>query len=310
MKAHLFMQVRGHVRDLARAEGVSSAVATWPVNKHLSPLSVDPHTLLKAHRLDDVTWHDIPERRWRCLTEEEQTNLRKDVWHYSRTCVSEDLAVAACALVDELEEDRQKVTDAFGVSFAFDLPSADLPGDEEVKQWVSGHMRMSLYDWVSLNRRDLQEKTRAKIHAFIDERGGSMSIQQREDMEISITPASAAVIEAVEASLSDFQRGLVCERFGGEDAPLGQLDVVGDRGVRVHVPLGEDPAAHLEKVHQAAWRWLLCQRKMGLFRIMSAPPPPGDRGNQEAADAWRKYKDQVEGTWAFPDLTPQAPSFV
>ena len=113
-KALLFVQVRKHVRDLARTEGLLSAVITWPVNKHLSPLSIDPQTLLKAHKLSDVTWHDIPERRWRFLTEEERTQLREDVWHYSRTCVSEDLARAASALADELEEDRLKLTNAFG----------------------------------------------------------------------------------------------------------------------------------------------------------------------------------------------------
>ena len=309
-KALLFVQVRKHVRDLARTEGLLSAVTTWPANKHLSPLSIDPQTLLKAHKLSDVTWHDIPERRWRFLTEEERTQLREDVWHYSRTYVSEDLARAASALADELEEDRLKLTNAFGVSFAFDLPSAELPGDEEVLDRMSGHMRMSLFDWVSLNRRDLQERAREKIHAFIEERGGSMSIQQREDLEVSITPASAAVIEVVEASLGDFQRDLLRERFGGDGAPLGQLDAVGDRGVRVHVPFGEDPASHLEEVHKAAWRWLVCQRKMGLFRLMSAPPPSRDLANQEAADAWHKYKENVEGVWAFPDLTPQAPSLL
>ena len=78
------------------------------------------------------------------------------MWHYSRTYVSEDLARAASALADELEKDRLKLTNAFGVSFAFDLPSAELPGDEEVQDWMSGHMRMSLFDWVLLNRRDLQ----------------------------------------------------------------------------------------------------------------------------------------------------------
>ena len=61
--------------------------------------------------------------------------------------MSEDLARAASALADELEKDRLKLTNAFGVSFAFNLPSAELPGDEEVQDSMSGHMHMHYADF-------------------------------------------------------------------------------------------------------------------------------------------------------------------
>ena len=161
----LCVQMRAHVSEMARKEGVSAMVITWPVNKHFTPLCVDPSVVVKARQLQDVTWHDVPARRWRLLTQEEQSNLKKDVWHYSRTDVKEHVARAAGALAEEIREERANFTQAFGVSFAFDLGPEGLPGEGEVKEWLAGRVKMSLYDWVSLNRKELQARARAKTSA-------------------------------------------------------------------------------------------------------------------------------------------------
>ena len=67
--------MRNHVLELAATEA-KGMIITWPVNKHFAPLSVDPDVILGAQHLDDVTWHDIPARRWFLLTADEQTNLK------------------------------------------------------------------------------------------------------------------------------------------------------------------------------------------------------------------------------------------
>ena len=119
--------MRKYVLDLAAKEVngnlITDFIITWPVNKYFAPLSVDPCVILGAQRLGDVTWHDIPERRWLLLTADEKNNLKEDIWFYSRTGLREDAARAATALADEISEERDAMTQAFGVSFAFDLDS-------------------------------------------------------------------------------------------------------------------------------------------------------------------------------------------
>ena len=124
-KAKLYIKMRKHVRKLAGGE----LLITWPVNKYLAPLSVDPYVILRAFELGAVTWHDVPARRWNLLTPEEQANLQSDIWFYSRTGLQEDTARAATALVQELNEERAAVTDAFGISFAFDVDEGEGPSE-------------------------------------------------------------------------------------------------------------------------------------------------------------------------------------
>ena len=109
-KATLYHKMRKHVLDLAAKEAngkIEEFIITWPVNKYSAPLSVDPSVILGARRLEDVTWHDIPVRRWLLLTADEKTNLKEDIWFYSRTGLREDAARAATALADEIKAGRK-----------------------------------------------------------------------------------------------------------------------------------------------------------------------------------------------------------
>ena len=311
-KAKLYIKMRKHVLKLAGGE----LLIPWPVTKYLAPLSVDPYVILRAFELGAVTWHDVPARRWNLLTPEEQANLQSDIWFYSRTGLQEDTARAATALVQELNEERAAVTDAFGISFAFDLDEGEGPSEKEVKDWLTDRMQMSLHDWVSFHRKELQARARQRIHEFIAACDGTVPVVQRKEMELMLTPATASTIAEVEASLGAFQRELTAARFGSElVASTGQAVVATIYGketgvassgqevfgseIPIHIPFGEDVAAHLAKVHKAAWRWMVCQRKMGLFQLMTAPADvTGD-------DEFAHYKDRVMQTWAFPDLEPQ-----
>ena len=124
--------MRKHVLELAATEAkgnsITKLIITWPVNRYFAPLSVDPSVILGAHRLEDVTWHTIPERRWLLLTADEQTNLKADIWYYSRTGLTEDAARATTALADAISEERAAFTQAFGLTFAFDLNAGEGPG--------------------------------------------------------------------------------------------------------------------------------------------------------------------------------------
>ena len=106
--------MRKHVLDLAAKEAngklITDFIITWPVNKYFAPLSVDPSVILLAHQLGDVTWQDIPVRRWLLLTADEKTNLKEDIWFYNRTGLREDAARAATALADDISEERAALT--------------------------------------------------------------------------------------------------------------------------------------------------------------------------------------------------------
>ena len=305
-KAKLYTSMRQHILKLAGGD----LLITWPVNKYFAPLCVDPAVILGATKLGDVTWHDVPERRWNLLTAEEHSNLQRDVWFYSRTGLREEAARAATALADELNEERAALTDAVGLSFAYDLDEGEGPSEQEVEAWLSGRVQMSLHDWVSFNRKELQARARERIHEFLDGCKGTVPVAQRKELELMLTPAAASTIAQVETSLGDFQRELAAARFGSESgastgqavvaAALGKETGVASSGQAVvHIPFGEDIASHLEKVHKDALRWVLCQRKMGLLSLMAAPTSvnPGDE--------FAHYRDHVMKDWAFPDLTPK-----
>ena len=312
--------MRKHVRDLAAKEAngkIEEFIITWPVNKYSAPLSVDPTVILRARLLGDVTWRDIPERRWLHLTADEQTNLKEDIWFYSRTGMREDAVRAATALANEISEERAASTQDFGVIFAFDMDAGEGPGEKEAEDWLAERVQMSLYDWVSLNRKKLQSQSRERILQFLEAIGGTVSIKQREELKLMVTPATASIIKAVEATMGEFQHKLSAVRFdldsgdvstgptvvaapcgkGTGDASTGQAVVAAPCGknIQIHIPFGEDVAAYLEKIHKDAWRWVVCQRKMGLFKL-----PAGVTGDGEFAD----YKKRVMDNWAFPDLTP------
>ena len=50
-KTKLYTTLRTHVRGLAEKEGKGNLVITWPVNKHLAPLSIEPSVILGARQL-------------------------------------------------------------------------------------------------------------------------------------------------------------------------------------------------------------------------------------------------------------------
>ena len=94
----------------ANSKSSTHFIFTWPVDKNYATLSVDPSVILRANQLAIVSWHDVLPRRWHLLTADEQTNLKKDIWYYSRTGLREDAVRAATALVDEISEKRAAFT--------------------------------------------------------------------------------------------------------------------------------------------------------------------------------------------------------
>ena len=105
--------MRTHVLGLAAKEANGTDfVITWPVNKYLVPLSVDPSVILRAHQLGDVTFKDIPEVRWKLLTTVEKLNLKKDIWFYNRSGLPEDAGRAAIALADSMIAERAALAES------------------------------------------------------------------------------------------------------------------------------------------------------------------------------------------------------
>ena len=51
----------------------------WPVDGYVNTLNIDLDKILRAEKLGDVSWHDIPKHRWQQLSEDEQEKLKADV---------------------------------------------------------------------------------------------------------------------------------------------------------------------------------------------------------------------------------------
>ena len=83
----------------------------------------------------------------------------------------------------------------------------------------------------------------------------------------------------------------VDDRGTPESDPFWRRDSA--MGSDIHVPIGQDVATYLGKVSNDAFRWTVCQRKMGLFQLASA----ADGGDFES------YCERVRETWAMPDLS-------
>ena len=155
----MYAKMRTHVLALAaKDENGTDFVVTWPVSKSLVPLSVDPSVILLAHQLGDVTWKDIPDRRWKLLTTVEKLNPKKDIWFYNRSGLPEDAGRAAIALADSMIAERAALADNFGVALAYSMDAGEEPSEKEEADWLAARVTMSLHDWVSFHRKGLQEK--------------------------------------------------------------------------------------------------------------------------------------------------------
>jgi len=328
----MYAKMRTHVLALAaKDENGTDFVVTWPVSKSLRTLYVDPSVILRAHQLGDVTFKDIPEGRWKLLTTVEKLNLKKDIWFYNRSGLPEDAGRAAIALADAMIAERAALADKFGVALAYSMDAGEEPSEKQEADWLAGRVKMSLHDWVSVHRKQLQEKTSEHIKQFVNGIGGSLSITHREDLVLMLTPAPASTIAAVEDSLGEFQRTLSALRFDPDsgDVPTGPAVVTAPSGngaeeaapcvnvtldastsqavytapcgkkSQIHIPFGEDVVEHLEQVHKDASRWVQCQRKLGLFRMTTA------LSDLTVDDEFEHYKANVMNDWDFSDLEPE-----
>ena len=92
-------------------------MVSWPVDASMKPLRILPQDILSKNKLDDVTWHDVPSDVWIGLSTEEQTQLKKDVWHFARLALDADVAKAAASLGTDLKNTRDEYAEQFGVIF-------------------------------------------------------------------------------------------------------------------------------------------------------------------------------------------------
>ena len=61
---------------------------------------------------------------------------------------------------------------------AFDLDAGEGPGEKEEADWLAGRVQMSLHDWVSFNRKQLQQQARERIQHFLDGCDGTINESQ------------------------------------------------------------------------------------------------------------------------------------
>ena len=223
-KAELSQKLRPHVKALKQAAEDETLTISWPVDACLKPLGIQPHDILRAKRLSDVTWHDVPARIWIRLAEAEQKELRVDVWHFAHTQYGEDVAKAPVELAKDIQNDVDSLTAAVGVSFAF--ASEDYSAHDE-KSWIIAHAQASLYDWACNHRKTFEAQTKEKIERFIEANAGKVAITQREELRTMLSPAAASTIFALErrsagdglTSLQSFHREMLRTSLGVETSP-------------------------------------------------------------------------------------------
>ena len=179
-KASLYKRLRAHVCSMKKEDNVTTFGVAWPVDLYFKPLGVDPECILKAKKLSDVTWHDVPSGRWVCLSDKEKQDLQGNVWCYANTTHDWDVAQAAVELAKEIRKDQDLQTTALGVTFAFAEDAGWTEPSVSEEGWFAAHAKASIFDWASINRKKFQAETKAKILDFVDAHAGKISIEQRE----------------------------------------------------------------------------------------------------------------------------------
>ena len=115
----------------------------------MKPLGLLPQQLLSLHRLEDITYHDVPTPVWNALGQEEQEVLSKDIWHFARTELHEDIAKAATKLAEEIRDLRDKQVEDVGLAFVFTLDPDSTDDEQEERRWLNQTIQHNLHDFVS-----------------------------------------------------------------------------------------------------------------------------------------------------------------
>ena len=178
-KASLYKRLRAHVCSMKKEDNVTTFGVAWPVDSFLRPLGVDPELILNAKKLSDVTWHDVPSANWACLSDKEKQDLQGNVWCYANTTYDWDVAKAAVELAKELRKDQDLQTTGLGVTFAFGEDAGWTERSVREEAWIAAHAKASILDWASMNRKQFEAETKAKILKFVDAHAGKINIEQR-----------------------------------------------------------------------------------------------------------------------------------
>ena len=176
--------------------GGEEFMISWPVDQQLQPLGFTYKHLIGIKSLSDITWHDVPDERWLKLSASEQENLKRDIWYYARTSVPREVAKAAGALAERPSLARQDRASKPGAVFALD----DC-GDEEYT-WLADSVKMSLHDWVNMNRRTLQAAQKQEIEEFVQNHSGKVTMRMRKELELTLEPAHWERIAALEGAIA------------------------------------------------------------------------------------------------------------
>ena len=188
-------------------------------------------------------------------------------------------------LAEQVKKHHDDQVQSFGIAFALEAET-----DDETA-WLKNTAAKSLFDWVSANRASFMQESQKKIAAFVETMGGKVPVQHREDVTHMVSLANAAIVHAVERALvhgspaQSLFNADIMNRRNTDVSSKQPADGVDDRGTPesdpfwrrdsamgsdIHVPIGQDVATYLGQVSNDAFKWTVCQRKMGLFQLASA----------------------------------------
>ena len=167
-----YKKSRDHIRQLHLDAGSACPpYILWPVDMHMRNL-LPSANFLEYKKIQDISWHEISLEKWTGLTPDEQGNLKKDVWHYSRTSLDHQQRQAVAEYVRVVKEDQEVWHKKHVVTFAF-------PCSEERATYLTEVAENSLLAYVSAHRREFTREMEEKNAEFVRNMG-SITMRQRQ----------------------------------------------------------------------------------------------------------------------------------
>ena len=168
-----YTKTREPVRRMHCEAGITCPTyIIWPVDQHMRNL-LPGVNLLTFKKLEDITWHDITAEKWEELEPDEQSHLKADLWHYSRTSLEPQRLEAVAKYIQAMQVVQEQWRKNHQITIAF--PCNDQASAFLIKVTVD-----SLLAYVSAHRRDFTRVMKEKNVEFVKNTEDSgVTIQQR-----------------------------------------------------------------------------------------------------------------------------------
>ncbi len=168
-----YTKTREHVRRMHCEAGITCPMyIIWPVDQHMRNL-LPGVNLLSFKKLEDITWLDIPAEKWEKLEPDEQSLLKADLWHYSRTSLESQRVEAVAKYLQAMQVEQEQWRKNHQITFAF-------PCNDQASAFLNKVTVDSLLAYVTAHSRDFTGVMKEKNAEFVKSmKDSGVTIQQR-----------------------------------------------------------------------------------------------------------------------------------